>query len=314
MKFLGCSRYAPRLRPEEGRDAGVDVFELQDRVTQSVVGAIAPKIDQAEIERAKRNPVENLDAYDCYLRGMAKAHVQTLEAWEEALLLFYRAIELDPNFATPYAMAARAYAARRQNGKVIDKDWEEAETRRLAMCVSVMDRDDALALCWAGQTLAYMCGDCATGAAMVDQGLAINPNLAVGWQLRALISSWLGQHELAMEQIARASRLNPKDPEAFRSENVMAVSLVLLGQYDEAIIWVTKSLAHLPNFSPAMRVSAVANALAGNLDEARRAMAGVRRAEPKLRMANLRNFLPPYRRPQDVERLIEGARLAGLPE
>ena len=74
-----------------------DVFELQDRVTTSVVGAVAPKVDQAEIERAKRKPVGNSDAYDCYLRGMAKAHDQTLEAWEEALLLFYRAIELDPN-------------------------------------------------------------------------------------------------------------------------------------------------------------------------------------------------------------------------
>jgi TolB-like protein/class 3 adenylate cyclase/Flp pilus assembly protein TadD len=290
-----------------------DVFELQDRVTTSVVGAVAPKVDQAEIERAKRKPVGNSDAYDCYLRGMAKAHDQTLEAWEEALLLFYRAIELDPNFATPYAMAARAYAARRQHGKVVDKDWEEAETRRLAMGVAVMDRDDALALCWAGQTLAYMCGDCETGAAMVDQGLAINPNLAVGWQLRAGISSWLGQHEVAIEQLARASRLNPKDPEAFRSEHAMAISLLLLGQYDEAVTWVTKSLAHLPTFAPAMRVSAVANALAGNLDEARRMMAEVRRAEPNLRMANLRSFLP-YRRPQDVERVIEGARLAGLPE
>jgi len=84
-----------------------DVFELQDRVTISVVGAVAPKVDQAEIERAKRKPVENPDAYDCYLRGMAKGHEQTVESWEEALCQFSRAIELDPDFATPYAMAAR---------------------------------------------------------------------------------------------------------------------------------------------------------------------------------------------------------------
>ena len=53
-------------------DGGLeDIFDLQDQVTASVVGAIAPKLEQAEIERAKRKPTENLDAYDYYLRGMA---------------------------------------------------------------------------------------------------------------------------------------------------------------------------------------------------------------------------------------------------
>src|SRR5262249_29162976 len=47
-----------------------DIFELQDQVTMSVVGAVAPKLQQAEIERAKCKPTESLDAYDCYLRGI----------------------------------------------------------------------------------------------------------------------------------------------------------------------------------------------------------------------------------------------------
>src|SRR3990167_3880888 len=75
-----------------------DVFALQDQLTESVVGAVAPKLDQAEMERAKRKPVESLDAYDCFFRGMARAREQTKDSWEEALRLFYQAIELDPNF------------------------------------------------------------------------------------------------------------------------------------------------------------------------------------------------------------------------
>ena len=51
-----------------------DIFDLQDQVTASVVGAIAPKLEQAEIERAKRKPTESLDAYDYFLRGMAAFH------------------------------------------------------------------------------------------------------------------------------------------------------------------------------------------------------------------------------------------------
>ena len=78
-------------------------------MTASVVGAIAPKLEQAEIERAKRKPTESLDAYDYYLRGMAVVHRMTREANDEALRLFYQAIELDPEFASAYGMAARCY-------------------------------------------------------------------------------------------------------------------------------------------------------------------------------------------------------------
>jgi adenylate cyclase len=87
-----------------------DIFDLQDRVTTSVVGAIAPKLEQAEIDRAKRKPPENLDAYDYYLRGMA-SHYQSWskDAINEALRLYYKAIELDPDFASAYGAAARCY-------------------------------------------------------------------------------------------------------------------------------------------------------------------------------------------------------------
>src|SRR5262245_13518430 len=79
-----------------------DIFDLQDQVTTSVVGAIAPKLEQAEIERAKRKPTENLDAYDYYLRGLAAVHLWTKENTTEALSHLYRTIELDPNFAAAY--------------------------------------------------------------------------------------------------------------------------------------------------------------------------------------------------------------------
>jgi adenylate cyclase len=76
-----------------------DIFDLQDQVTASVVGAIAPRLEQAEIERAKRKPTESLDAYDCYLRGLASLYQWTPEGTSEALRIFYRAIELDQEFA-----------------------------------------------------------------------------------------------------------------------------------------------------------------------------------------------------------------------
>jgi hypothetical protein len=82
-------------------DGGLDdIFDLQDRITASVAGAITPKLDLAEIERAKRKPTESLDAYDYHLRAMASYYQPTRSASEEALRLFYKSIELDPDFAS----------------------------------------------------------------------------------------------------------------------------------------------------------------------------------------------------------------------
>jgi adenylate cyclase len=109
-----------------------DIFDLQDQVTASVVGAIAPKLEQAEIERAKRKPTESLDAYDYYLRGMASFYQWTTDGISDALRMFYRAIELDPDFASAHGRAARCYAVRKSNGWMTDREQEIAETARLA--------------------------------------------------------------------------------------------------------------------------------------------------------------------------------------
>src|SRR5499426_1709185 len=98
-----------------------DVFELQDQVTASVVGAIAPRLQQAEIERARRKPTEILDAYDLLLRGVANFYKRTREGNEEALRLYYKAIELDPDFAAAYAAVASCIAERKASGWVIDR-------------------------------------------------------------------------------------------------------------------------------------------------------------------------------------------------
>jgi TolB-like protein/class 3 adenylate cyclase/Tfp pilus assembly protein PilF len=290
-----------------------DIFELQDQMTTSVVGAVAPKLDQAEMERAKLKPVENLDAYDCLLRGMAHSYVKTKEAQEEALRLFYRAIELDPDYATPYGLAARVYSTRAGSDRMADKDWEGVEIRRLALQVSAIGRDDALALCWAGFSLVRVCREYDTGAALVDQALSVNQNLAIGWQSRGWVSLFLGQHEAAIEQLTHALRLSPLDPESFQSEAAMAFSHLFQGRYQEALHWTGRSRAHQANWPVAMRAAAVANALAGNLDEARKIVAHLRQIDPQTCILHLKEFLP-YSRPEDMERMIEGLRLAGLPE
>ena len=109
-----------------------DMFDLQDHVTSSVVGAIAPKLQREEIKRARRKPTENLDAYDYYLRGLASAGRWTKDANAEALQLFCKAIELDPGLACAYGMAAWCYVRRKARGWMNEPVQESAEAVRLA--------------------------------------------------------------------------------------------------------------------------------------------------------------------------------------
>jgi len=290
-----------------------NIFDLQDHVTTSVIGAISPKLEEAEIERAKRKPTENLDAYDHVLRGMAVYRQWTRESNAEALASFSRAIELDPNFATAYAFAARCYTQRKANGWTTDAVQESAEALRLSRRAVDLGNNDATALCFAGWTMAHVGGDHHTGAALIDKALALNPNLAAAWYCSGWVRVYSGEPELAIQHCARAIRLSPFDPILSRLRAATATAHFLMGQYDEAAAWAEKALQEQPAYLTALQVSTASHALAGRVMEAQQMMSRLRKADPGLRLSNVGGRLA-LRRPEDVARLSEGLREAGLPD
>jgi TolB-like protein/class 3 adenylate cyclase/tetratricopeptide (TPR) repeat protein len=295
-------------------DGGLDdVFDLQDQVTSSVVGAIAPKLEEAEIERARQKPTESLDAYDYFLRGMASYNQWTREGNAEALSSFSQAIELDPLFAAAYGLAARCYTQRKINGWVTDTLQEAVETIRLARRAVELGKNDAVALCFGGWALAVVAGDLDTGAALIDRALAINPNLAAAWYESGWVRVYLGEPEVAIKHSAYAMRLSPLDPLLNRIQAAIATAHFFAGRFDEALSWAEKALQEQPTYATALRVSAASYALAGQPIKAQKAVARLRQLDPALRISNLQDRLP-LRRPEDIAKLGEGLRLAGLPE
>ena len=154
------------------------VFELQDQVTSSVVGAIAPKLEQAEMERAARKPTESLDAYDLLLRGMAHVNRATREDYEEALKLFYRATNLDPAYAAAFAWASWCYSIRKGMSWTVEPQREITEGCRVARLAIELGKNDAIALCLGGWTLGNIGRDLRAADPLTEQALALNPNLA----------------------------------------------------------------------------------------------------------------------------------------
>jgi TolB-like protein/class 3 adenylate cyclase len=299
----------------ENFDGGLaDIFDLQDQVTASVVGAIAPKLEAAEIERAKRKPIQNLDAYDYYLRGLAVVNQFTREANDESLRLFNKAIERDPDFVLPYARAAHCYLIRKANGWMIDPDKEIAIADRLARRAVEIGRDDAVALCYAGDVLAYVVGDLDDGNAFVERALALNPNLAAAWGASGWMKICFGEPDTAINQVSTAMRLSPLDPRLFDWQTFTALAHFCAARYDDAAAWAQRALRDQPNYGFAMRVAAASYALAERLAQAQQVIARVREIDPQRRLSNLGDVMSPLRRAEDRAKWVEGLRVAGLPE
>ena len=304
----GAHLWADRF---EGNFDGI--FELQDQVAASVAGTVAPPLERVEIERARRKPTESLDAYDCYLRGMAALNKGTREAVDEAQPLLQIAIALDPDFASAYGMAAWCHVWRKINGWMTDRSQEVAEGVRLALWAVELGKDDAVALARSGHALAHLAGDLDRGAALLDRALALNQNLAAAWFLGGFLRAFRGEPDDAIEHFARAMRLSPLDPETYRMEVGMALAHLFAGRFDAASSWAEKAFRDSSSLLVAVGIIAASHALAGRTDEARRAMHLLHQLDPALRTANIKDWLP-LRRPQDLATLADGLRKAGLPE
>ncbi|MGE0665985.1 MAG: winged helix-turn-helix domain-containing tetratricopeptide repeat protein [Sphingomonadales bacterium] len=290
-----------------------NIFDLQDQMTANVVGAIAPQLERAEIERAKHKPTESLDAYDYYLRAMANLHFGTREAVDEALRLLYRAIEHDAEYAPAYAMAAWCHFWRKVNGWMENREAEIAEGIDFARRAVALGKDDAVALTRAGHALSHLAGDLDGGLALLDRAKMLNPNLAAAWFLGGFVRVWRGDPEGAIEHITQAIRLSPLDAELYRMQAGMAAAHLFAGRYGEASSWATKSFRDMPTFLIAVAIVSASQALGGQIDDARRAMQHLRQLDPTIRISNLADYLP-IRRPQDQALLADGLRRAGLPD
>ncbi len=288
-----------------------DIFDLQDRITASVVGAIASQLERAELERSRRKPTENLDAYDYYLRGMARFHAGGPENIGHAFSRFSKSIALDADYASAYGMAAWCLFTQRLNGWTSEVTPDVDEGVRLARCAVELGKDDAVALARGGHALAHFTRDLDLGMDFLDRSLVLNPNLATTWFLSGYLRAFSGETDEAMRRLEYAMRLSPLDPEMFRMQICVALAHLLARRFEEASIWAAKAYRDKPVLVLPGAVIAACHALCGRMDEAGRAMQHLRAIHPELRVGSLDRWLP-FRRPEDATLFNDALRNAGL--
>jgi adenylate cyclase len=278
-----------------------DIFDLQDRVTTSVIGAIAPELERAEIARAQRKPTESLQAYDYYLRALASSYGFTREANLEALRLTQTANKLDPDFALAYALGAQMLGQKKGFGWRVDAAGEIREARRLARRAIELDKLDPTVLAGAGHALCFVVREVEDGANLLSRAIDLDPNLAFARTWSGWSQVYLGDGDAAIEQFHVALRLSPLDPRIFLSQTGVAYAHFLAGRYEDAASWATAAIRLQSNFLVAHRILMASHVMAGRITEARQVCAEALQIDPTQRISKNRKF-------------AEALRIAGMPE
>jgi TolB-like protein len=198
------------------------VFELQDRFTESVVAAIEPKLQLAEIERLKHKPAPHFDAYDLLLRAQQCEYEFRPESHDAALHYLDKALAIDPSYAPALALAALCHAERRDQGWMKDAEVEGCEGFRFASRAVELGKDDANVFWMAGYAILRLQMDLPRSRELVRHSLELNPNSAVALAIVGEIESCLGNTREALDLLVHAARLSPRDPRGWLITSKMA--------------------------------------------------------------------------------------------
>jgi TolB-like protein/class 3 adenylate cyclase len=290
-----------------------DIFELQDAVASSVVGAIEPKLRQSEIERAIRKPTGRLDVWDLYLRALALRYQFTEESVRAAIILLERALAIDPAYAPAAAMIGFCRVHQRAHRLGGVSNAEVAEAVRLAKCAMEAGKADPDALWMAGYTLSYFAHEHGTAANAIGRAMMLNPNSAHAWQAAGFVSVMQSRPDAAIEAFEHAMRLSPLDPFLRAFTMGMALAHFAAGRYADCMEWADRTLQEEPRHLPAMHFRAACCALLGGIREARDWIDRALQLETGFTIARLKASTLPFP-PEFLARLIEGLLKAGVPE
>jgi adenylate cyclase len=251
---------------EKFEGAVEDVFDLQDRLTESIVGAIEPSLRRAEIERARRKPTDQLDAYDLYLRAMPHTHANTLADTDEALRLLKEALLLDPNYAVAHAYAAWCHEQRFFRGGFSRSD-EQAALRHAGIALGI-GTEDPQALAIGAFVHSNLTHEYDTALAALDRALEMNGSSALGFGMSALVSAHGERHGRAIEHARKALRLSPLDTLNYHPYCALTIAALLTNRYEDAIRDSTLAIQSNPGFLVSYAYLAIAHAQLSQRDAA----------------------------------------------
>ncbi len=287
-----------------------DIFALQDEITEKIVAALEVKLTEGEREQVARRYTDNVKAYDLYLRGREYQLLRTKQGLSQARQALEKAIELDPKFAEAYAVLSFNHFLEWVFQWSEDPEALELGFKLAQKAVAV---DDASPLAHTQLGWMHLWRDRNYEQAIAEarRAVALDPNYAEAYARLGAILSYAGRPEEGIALVKKAMGLNPHFP--FIYLFWLGEAYYFMGQYDEALAWLKRSVTRNPNHLATRQRLVPTYVALGRHEEARAEVAEILRINPRVSLQFLRQRWP-YKDQAVMDRYLDGLRKAGLPE
>ncbi len=288
-----------------------DFFDLEDRITEQVAGALQPSIRIAEIERSRRKRPQDLGSYDFTMRAMP--HVWALEKDEsaKALELLERALAIDPEYPLALSLAGWCHAQRSVYNWADDIAASQAMARSLAERAAEMSGDDPVILAVLGAVHTFV-RNYGAARVLLERAVTLDPNAAWAWSRLGWLENYTDQPQKAIADFERALRLSPIDPMNFNNYVGIGSAHEVAQEYEEAAAFYRRALEERPNATWIYRNLASVLSGAGRVEEARQVFAELMRYYPDLTISKFKQAM--VFSPAVLNRMGENLRKLGLPD
>lgn len=303
-----------QLWSERYEGATTDIFAFQDQIAAQVAGAIHPAVRNAEIDVARRKPPGSLRAYDLVLQAYPKIWSQSPQDNGQAIAILKSAIATDPHYGRAHALLAWCYSQDVVYLWSSDPETSRQSARTAVDVASGLIGDDPTAMVAVGSAISQCLGDLPRAASFIESALALDPNSAWAWARYAWLAIYQDEPDRSIERFERSLALSPLDPLEFNLRMGIALARGLKGEYVQTAKLIQEVLNKHPKVTWAYRQLAYVSALAGDLPAARDAIKKLLAAHPSASIELMKRCHPSRQTPRVFNLMLEGWRLAGLPE
>jgi adenylate cyclase len=291
-------------------EAWENVFELQDRIAESVAAAIEPELRDVEIVRALRRPPGDLNAYDHYLRAAERFYRAPQDSAAERLREIRGSLALYPDYAPLHALAAQCLVYYVTQGYSDDRARDCTAGAYHARTAVALDNNDPNVLAMAGHALGYHAHDWETSIRLLERALAVNPSSAFAHMYAGWGHIYGGVAEQALYYLDRSLQLSPIDRHGFLNTSGKAIAFTMLGRYEEAVSWGRRAVQEEPGWTSGYRPLAASLAQLGRLEEAQAVMRQLLEREPHYRISKSQAH---FKQGEGLRRYTDGLLKAGGP-
>ena len=280
-----------------------DIFEVQDDVTKQIVEALKIELSAEEESMIVEGGAKNVDSHDCFLRGRALLFGQKKDRqmFDQSTAYFQSAIDIDPDYAEPYAGLAMVYVLDHQNR------WSDTPEKSLdqagRLITESIARDDKDPYAHYVNTLIGMwMKNYERWAEAGDRALALNPNHALALNARALLSVYTGAPAEAIPYIERAMRLDPVMLQQYI--HFLGTAHFVAGDYEKAAAIFKDRITINPTTDLTRAFLASALGHLNDLEEARRIWGELKEINPQY-SAEAHIGRLPFKDPKDADKFFK---------